>query len=227
LTGSHALNAHFGLPGIRSIISQLRRGLQAPAMTFSSRSAMSSPFTGGDLVRGRPSPLQAGRRHSAVAYDNKNALFWTRRSVQRSHARGTEKPRTRREKMKSGLKFTAAIACGLLIGGGTVQLLHAQSKPPAYVVAEVAVKDKEGFEQNFLKSTSKDILDHGGKYLAGGYDKTISLVGDEPPNRVVIVQFANMDAVKAWRDQGAMDMENTIGSKYAKFRIYAVEGVTQ
>jgi hypothetical protein len=24
-----------------------------------------------------------------------------------------------------------------------------------------------------------------------------------------------------------MDMENTIGSKYAKFRIYAVEGVTQ
>jgi hypothetical protein len=24
-----------------------------------------------------------------------------------------------------------------------------------------------------------------------------------------------------------MDMENTIGSKYAKFRIYAVEGATQ
>ena len=27
--------------------------------------------------------------------------------------------------------------CGLLVGGGAVQLLHAQSKPPAYVVAEV------------------------------------------------------------------------------------------
>ena len=32
--------------------------------------------------------------------------------------------------------------CGLLVGGGAVQLLHAQSKPPAFVVAEVAVKDK-------------------------------------------------------------------------------------
>jgi uncharacterized protein (DUF1330 family) len=129
--------------------------------------------------------------------------------------------------MKSALKITAAIACGLLVGGGAVQMLHAQSKPPAFVVAEVAVKDKAGFEENYLKATRKDIADHGGKYLAGGYDKTLSLVGAEPPNRVVILQFANMDAVKAWRDQGAMDMENTVGTKYATFRIYAVEGASQ
>jgi uncharacterized protein (DUF1330 family) len=129
--------------------------------------------------------------------------------------------------MTGSLKITVAIACGLLVGGGAVQLLHAQSKPPAFVVAEVAVKDRDGFEENFLKAARKDIADHGGKYLAGGYNKTLSLVGDEPPNRVVILQFANMDAVKEWNDQGAMDMENTVGSKYAKFRIYAVEGMAQ
>ena len=33
-----------------------------------------------------------------------------------------------------------------------------------------------------------------------------SLSGAEPPNRVVILQFANMDAVKAWRDQGAQEV---------------------
>src|SRR5208282_2979533 len=81
---------------------------------------------------------------------------------------------TKETTMNSALKITGALACGLLVGGGGVQLLHAQSKPPAFVVAE----------------------------------------------------FANMDAVKAWRDEGAMDMENTVGSKYAAFRIYAVEGVT-
>jgi uncharacterized protein (DUF1330 family) len=129
--------------------------------------------------------------------------------------------------MKSALKITAAIACGLLVGGGAVQLLHAQSKPPAFVVAEITVRDQEGYEKNFLKATQKDISDHGGKYLAGGYNKTLSLSGSEPPNRVAILQFANMDAVKEWRDQGAMDMENTVGNKYAAFRIYAVEGVTQ
>jgi len=129
--------------------------------------------------------------------------------------------------MKSALKITAAIACGLLVGGGAVQLLHAQSKPPAFVVAEIAVRDKKGYEENFLKATQKDILDHRGKFLAGGYNKTLSLSGSEPPNRVVILQFENMDAVKAWREQGAMDMENIVGTKYAKFRIYAVQGVTQ
>jgi uncharacterized protein (DUF1330 family) len=129
--------------------------------------------------------------------------------------------------MTGSFKITAAIAFGLFIGGGAVQLLHAQSKPPAFVVAEVDVKDRAGFEENFLKATRKDIADHGGKYLAGGYNKTMSLVGSEPANRVVILQFPNMDAVKAWQDEGAMDMENTVGSKYAKFRIYAVEGVTQ
>jgi uncharacterized protein (DUF1330 family) len=70
-------------------------------------------------------------------------------------------------------------------------------------------------------------LNHGGKYLAGGYNNTVSLVGDPPPNRVVILQFPNMDAVKEWREEGAMDMENTVGSKYAKFRIYAAEGIAQ
>jgi uncharacterized protein (DUF1330 family) len=57
-------------------------------------------------------------------------------------------------------------------------------------VAEIAVRDKDGYEENYLKATQKDVSNHGGKYLAGGYDKTVSLSGAEPPNRVVIVQFA-------------------------------------
>jgi uncharacterized protein (DUF1330 family) len=129
--------------------------------------------------------------------------------------------------MKSSSKIILVVTCGLLAGGGAVQLLHAQSKPPAFVVTEIAVKDEEGYAQNFLKAAQKDIADHGGKYVAGGYHKTLSLAGSEPPNRVVILQFANMDAVKEWRDQGAMDLENSVGNKYASFRIYAVEGATQ
>ena len=129
--------------------------------------------------------------------------------------------------MKSVLRISAAIACGVLVGGGAVQLLHAQSKPPAFVVAEIAVRDLEGYEMNFLKPAQKTIADHGGKYLAGGFNKTLSLAGTEPPNRVVLLQFANMDAVKAWRNEGEADLENDVGEKYAKFRVYAVEGVTQ
>jgi uncharacterized protein (DUF1330 family) len=125
--------------------------------------------------------------------------------------------------MKGVFKIATAVAFGLLVGGGAVQVLHAQSKPPAFVVAEIAVRDQKGYEENFLKPTLKGIADHGGKFLAGGYDKTLSILGTPPPNRVVILELANMDTVKKWQDE-AMDMENTIGSKYASFRIYAVEG---
>ena len=75
--------------------------------------------------------------------------------------------------MNSALKITAAVACGLMVGAGGVQMLHAQSKPPAFVVAEITVKDLEGYEMNFLKPAQKTIADHGGKYLAGGFDKTV------------------------------------------------------
>ena len=60
--------------------------------------------------------------------------------------------------MTSALKITAAITFGLLVGGGAVQMLHAQSKPPAFVVAEIAVRDVEGYDENFQKATQKDIL---------------------------------------------------------------------
>jgi uncharacterized protein (DUF1330 family) len=119
--------------------------------------------------------------------------------------------------MRGTLKVTAAIVGGLLVGGGAVQLLHAQSKPPAFVVAEIAVRDQNGYDENFLKAAGKDISDHGGKFLAGGYDKTMSLLGNPPPNRVIILQFANMDAVKAWQDEGAMDMETLSAANMPRF----------
>ena len=129
--------------------------------------------------------------------------------------------------MHGNLKMTLAIVGSFMLGAGAIQALHAQAKPPAFVVGEITVKDEAGYNENFLKPAQKSIADHGGEYLAGGYNKTVSLAGTEPPNRVVILQFANMDAVKAWREEGEADLENNVGNKYASFRVFAVEGVTQ
>ena len=123
------------------------------------------------------------------------------------------------------LRMSVAIVGSFTLGAGAIQALHAQAKPPAFVVGEITVKDEAGYNENFLKPAQKSIADHGGKYLAGGYKKTISLAGTEPPNRVVILQFANMDAVKAWREEGEADLENNVGNKYASFRVFAVEGM--
>jgi hypothetical protein len=53
------------------------------------------------------------------------------------------------------------------------------------------------------------------------------MTGAEPANRVAILQFENMDKVKAWYDQGGGDIERKVGDKYATFRVFAVEGVAQ
>ena len=127
--------------------------------------------------------------------------------------------------MKGIFKIATAVTFGLLVGGGAVQVLHAQSKPPAFVVAEIAVRDQQGLRRDFLKPTPERHCRPWRQVLGWRVRQNSEHYLELPrPNRVVILEFANMDTVKKWQDEGAMDMENTIGSKYASFRIYAVEG---
>ena len=125
-------------------------------------------------------------------------------------------------------KYIAALAmaAGFALGAGAIHGLHAASAPPAYVIEEIEVKDEGGYKNDFLPAAQKAIEDNGGKYIAGGFNKTFSISGQPPADRVVILQFENMDKVKAWRD-AARNAQEKIGSKYATFRTFAVEGVAQ
>jgi uncharacterized protein (DUF1330 family) len=122
---------------------------------------------------------------------------------------------------KLTLTAVGAFALGLAVQG-----LHAQMKPPAYVVGEITVKDENGYKNEFLPATQPIIAKLGGKYVAGGFDKTMTFDGAPPPNRVIIIQFESMDAAKAWADNQEQKDSRKIGDKYATFRTYAVEGAT-
>ena len=127
------------------------------------------------------------------------------------------------------LKSALLAAASIVVGAGAVQLLHAAGSPPVYLIAMVDVKDQDGYTKDFLPKAVPIIKDSGGEYIAGGMNKTTSTnaTGMQPPNRVVILQFANMDAVKSWRQEGEADLESNVGNKYAAFRVYAVEGAAQ
>jgi uncharacterized protein (DUF1330 family) len=99
--------------------------------------------------------------------------------------------------MKSNHKIAAAVIASFVLGAGAVSVLHAQAKIPAYVVAEIDVKDQDGYTKDFLPKAQANIKEMGGKYLAGGFNKATVLSGAKPPNRVVLLQFPDMDAVKA------------------------------
>ena len=128
--------------------------------------------------------------------------------------------------MKSNYKIAAAVIGSFVLGVGAASVLHAQAKPPAYLVAEIDVKDQDGYTKDYLPKAQANIKESGGKYLGGGFNKAISFAGAPPPGRVVLLQFPDMDALKAfYAKEGRLQAD--VGSKYASFREVGIEGVEQ
>jgi uncharacterized protein (DUF1330 family) len=128
--------------------------------------------------------------------------------------------------MNSTYKIAAAVIGSFVLGVGAANVLHAQAKPPGYTWAEIDVKDQDGYTKDFLPKAQASIKESGGKYLAGGFNKAISLSGSPPPNRVVLLEFADIDALKAFEAKESR-LEADVGNKYASFRAIGIEGVAQ
>ncbi|MBR0894354.1 DUF1330 domain-containing protein [Bradyrhizobium tropiciagri] len=126
--------------------------------------------------------------------------------------------------MKSASKVATAAIASFVLGVGAGSVLHAQAKIPAYSVAEIDVRDQDGYAKEFLPKAQANIREHGGKYLAGGLNKTITMNGAPPPNRVVLLQFPDMDALKAFGAK-QRQIEADVGNKYASFRAIGIEGI--
>ena len=53
------------------------------------------------------------------------------------------------------------------------------------------------------------------------------VVSREPPKRVVVYRYPSADAVHAWRTDPAYEKVRKVGEEYAKYRTFAVVGVSQ
>jgi uncharacterized protein (DUF1330 family) len=124
--------------------------------------------------------------------------------------------------VKTNYKVAIALVAGAVIGGAAVQGLHAQAKPPAYVVAELEVTNQEGFMKEFAPVARKALaLGSGYKAIALG-GKTVSIEGAATKNRIAINVFDNLDeALKAYNSPEYKEARK-IGDKFATFRIYAM-----
>ena len=91
-----------------------------------------------------------------------------------------------------GLGMVASAA----FGAAAVQTLHAQTKPPAYNIAEIAIKDQDGYNKEYLPLITKALTDAGGKFIVRG-GKTISFEGAPPAPRVVVIQFESLKKLQA------------------------------
>jgi uncharacterized protein (DUF1330 family) len=127
------------------------------------------------------------------------------------------------EIMKTILKLASATIAGAAIGALAIEAIHAQSKSPAYFVAEIDVTDADIYKTYVERNTSI-VNAHGGRFLVRG-GKTTAMDG-EPPKRVVIIAWENDDKAKAWYTSAAYKEIIPIRDKAAKFRGFIAEGVS-
>ncbi len=128
--------------------------------------------------------------------------------------------------MNTKYKVALAMTASFALGGLAVQGLHAQAKPAGYYVAEVTVKDQDGYMKDFVPPAMKAGQDFGAKFLIRG-GKTMATQGAAPAPRVVVIQFDSLDKAEAWWSSPAQKAAQAIGDKYGIFRSFLVEGVAQ
>jgi len=125
---------------------------------------------------------------------------------------------------KTHFIVTVSVLAGVAVGAVAVQALHAQPKAPAYAIGEIDITNEAPFDKEYVPPAAKAVVDGGGKYIVRG-GKSVSLYG-EPPKRIAIMAFESLEKAHAAFDSPTYKAAKQVGDKYAKFRIYLVEGMT-
>ena len=118
---------------------------------------------------------------------------------------------------------------GVAVGAVAIQGLHAQTKPPVYLVTEIDVNNPDAYGKEFAPKAQASIKAAGGRQIAiggagGAGAKTVTTVsGAAAPKRAVIQQWDSMEALMAWYNGAEYQAALKIGEKYATFRRYAIE----
>jgi uncharacterized protein (DUF1330 family) len=126
--------------------------------------------------------------------------------------------------MRTSYKIGAVAIFSAGLGAVAMQGLHAQAKPPAFLIFDVQIKDQAGYEP-FRQTAARELQAQGGKYLVQGAVPEV-LVGD-PPNRITISQWASKDDALRWFNSEAMKPVKEAQTKYTNTRRYVVEGRAQ
>ena len=128
--------------------------------------------------------------------------------------------------MKTNFKVAIALVAGAAIGGVAIQGLHAQAKPPAYVVIPILkINDTAAFKAGVLdkgSATEAAMAAVGGHYVVRS-QKFTSLDGN-PPERLIIIAFDSVDKAQAWENAPAVKEVTAARMKSTNSLSFIVEG---
>jgi uncharacterized protein (DUF1330 family) len=126
--------------------------------------------------------------------------------------------------MKTHYAMAMTLVAGAAIGAIGVQGLHAQAKPPAYVVIAIrSVTDPDAMKTLMEKASPEALAAAGGRYVIRTNE--ITAFDGTPPKRFVLIAFDNVEKAKAWRDSAATQEITAVRAKATDSVSFMVEGV--
>src|SRR4051794_34764577 len=98
--------------------------------------------------------------------------------------------------MNTKFKLVLTLLGGVALGAGANQVLSAQTKPLAYLVAEVDVTDPAAY-QTYVDRNTPIAAAVGGRFITRG--ETLAALDGAPPKRFSIQVFDSMEQAQAYR----------------------------
>jgi uncharacterized protein (DUF1330 family) len=127
------------------------------------------------------------------------------------------------------IKYAVALSllAGVTIGAAAVQGLHAQAKPPVYIVSEITIDDGklDTYMKEYAPLAQAAIKAAGGSLVAAG--QATEVEGPAPKARITINEFKSIEDAKASRTSAAYKKARETGDKLAKFHAYLITGAPQ
>jgi uncharacterized protein (DUF1330 family) len=94
---------------------------------------------------------------------------------------------------------------------------------PAYVIVETDIHDPEQYER-YKAASPEAVAAGGGRFVARGGELEV-LEGDWHPNRLVILEFPDLDAAKRFYESEIYQEAKKLREGAANLRMVAVEGI--
>jgi uncharacterized protein (DUF1330 family) len=130
--------------------------------------------------------------------------------------------------MNQRIVLGLTLLAGVAIGATAIQGLHAQAKPPAYVVIPILkMNDAAGFEAGVVdkaNATAAELTAAGGQIVIRS-EKFISLDGT-PPARLVILKFDSVEKAQAFEKTTAQKEITAARMKTTDSLSFIVEGIS-
>jgi uncharacterized protein (DUF1330 family) len=125
------------------------------------------------------------------------------------------------QRIALGLALIAGVAIGATAVGG----LHAQGKPGAYAIVDIAEITDQATFNTLLPKAGPAMKDSGGQFIIR--TEKITPSSGTPPKRFVVIAFDNMDKLNAWAASPLQKEVDAIRDKSTKSREFFVEAFTQ